>query len=109
LKPEAVPYMEVLTGEIVFPREAMGLGDAKLMAGIGAFLGWAAVLFTVVVAAMVGSVYGIAMIALRRRTWSGRLYFGPFLALGAVLWIFDGPALVHWYQQLVQRCLAPSP
>ena len=104
--PEAVPYMEVVTAEIVFPREALGLGDAKLMAAIGAFLGWAAVLFTVVVGALVGSVYGIAMIALRRRTWSGRLYFGPFLALGATLWIFQGPALVHRYQQLMERFLA---
>ena len=106
LNPEAVPYMEVVTGQIVLPREAMGLGDAKLMAAIGAFLGWAAVLFTVVVGALAGSVYGIAMIAFRKRTWSGRLYFGPFLALGAALWVFHGPALVRWYQQLMQQGLA---
>lgn len=105
--PEAVPYMEVVTAEIVLPREAMGLGDAKLMAAIGAFLGWAAVLFTVVVGALAGSVYGIAMIALKRQTWSGRLYFGPFLALGAALWIFEGPALVDRYQHFMQRFLAP--
>jgi leader peptidase (prepilin peptidase) / N-methyltransferase len=105
--PEAVPYMEVVTAEIVFPREAMGLGDAKLMAAIGAFLGWAAVLFTVVVGALAGSVYGLAMIALKRQTWSGRLYFGPFLSLGATLWIFEGPALVERYQHLMQQFMAP--
>jgi len=105
-RPESVSYMEVVTTEIVFPREAMGLGDAKLMAAIGAFLGWAAVLFTIVVGALVGSVYGMTMIALKRRTWSGRLYFGPFLALGAALWIFEGPALVHRYQQLIERLAA---
>ena len=104
--PEEVPHMEVLTAELVFPREAMGLGDAKLMAAIGAFLGAAGVLFTVVVGALAGSVCGLALIALRRRSWSGRLYFGPFLALGAAVWVFHGPPLVHWYLQLMQRLLA---
>jgi leader peptidase (prepilin peptidase) / N-methyltransferase len=68
--------MEVVSEQIVLPREAMGLGDAKLMAAIGAFLGWKAVLFTVVVGALVGSIYGIGMIALSRQGWSGRIYFG---------------------------------
>jgi leader peptidase (prepilin peptidase) / N-methyltransferase len=105
-KPEEVLHLEVVTAELVFPREAMGLGDAKLMAAIGAFLGAAGVLFTVVVGALAGSVYGLALIALRRRAWSGRLYFGPFLALGAAVWVFHGPPLVHWYLQLMQRFLA---
>ena len=102
---EETPHLEVVCSEIVLSREAMGLGDAKLMAAIGAFLGWQGVLFTLTVSTLVGSIYGIAMILLRKQTWSGRLYFGPFLALAAAVWIFDGPALVNSYQQLMQRLL----
>jgi leader peptidase (prepilin peptidase) / N-methyltransferase len=106
--PEEVLFMEVLSEEIVLPREAMGLGDAKLMAAIGAFLGWKAVIFTVTVGALVGSVYGVGMITLRRQAWSGRIYFGPFLALAAALWVFHGAALVRDYQELIQRLLATA-
>ncbi len=99
--------MEVVGTEIVLPREAMGLGDAKLMAAIGAFLGWRAVLFVLVVGALAGSVFGLSMMALRRKTQPEHIYFGPFLALGAALWVFEGRPLVSWYQQLIQRWLAP--
>ncbi len=75
----------------------MGLGDVKFMAAIGAFLGWEAIVFTLVIASMIGAAYGAAMVALHKREWSGRLYFGPFLALAATLWIFAGPKLVAWY------------
>ena len=79
------------------------------MAAIGAFLGWQAVLFTFMVACMIGAVYGIGMVALHKQKWSGRLYFGPFLALSATLWVFAGPQLVTWYldfsQQLLNRLL----
>jgi leader peptidase (prepilin peptidase)/N-methyltransferase len=97
IAPESVPHMEAVCSEIVLPREAMGLGDVKFMAGIGAFLGWKAVIFTLVIASMIGAAYGGLMVLLRKQEWSGRIYFGPFLAAGATLWIFAGPALVTWY------------
>lgn len=77
----------------------------KFMAAIGAFLGWEAVVFTLVVASMVGAAYGGVMVALRKQEWSGRLYFGPFLALAATLWIFVGPRLVAWYLHFSQHVL----
>jgi prepilin signal peptidase PulO-like enzyme (type II secretory pathway) len=103
--PEAVPRMEVVTDRIVLPREAMGLGDVKFMAAIGAFLGWQAVLFTLIVASMIGAAYGTVMVALHRQKWSGRLYFGPFLAVAATIWIFAGPELVAWYLRFSQQVL----
>lgn len=103
--PEAVPCLEAMTENLVLPREAMGLGDVKFMAAIGAFLGWQAVLFTLAVGAMIGSIFGLSMIASRKMTPSTRLYFGPWLALAAAIWIFDGPALVKWYQHFVAKIM----
>jgi leader peptidase (prepilin peptidase)/N-methyltransferase len=88
--------------EIVIPREAMGFGDVKFMACIGAFLGWKAVLFTVVAASVVGALVGVTTILLRRREWSAKIPFGPYLAFGAMLWMFAGPAIVAWYLGLVR-------
>ena len=95
--PEEVPHLEAVTEEIVLPREAMGLGDAKFMGAIGAFLGWKAVFFSIVLSSMVGSVFGVSLIALRKRDWSSPVYYGPFLALGAAVWVFAGERLIEWW------------
>lgn len=94
LDPEGVPHMEAVSAEIVLPREAMGLGDVKFMAAIGAFLGWQAVLFSLMVSSIIGSIIGIALICIRKREWSSRLPYGPYIAVAATLWIFYGPRLV---------------
>ena len=83
--------------QIVIPREAMGFGDVKFIACIGAFLGWKAVLFTIVAASVFGSIVGVALLLLGRREASGRIPFGPYLALGAFFWMFAGPAVIAWY------------
>jgi leader peptidase (prepilin peptidase) / N-methyltransferase len=90
LVPEQVPHMEAVTAEIVLPREAMGFGDVKFMAAIGAFLGWKAVIFSLMVSSIIGSVVGLALIALGRRDWSSRLPYGPYIAAAAVIWMFTG-------------------
>jgi leader peptidase (prepilin peptidase)/N-methyltransferase len=97
LNPEEVPHLEAVSEEIVFPREAMGLGDVKFMAAIGAFLGWQGVVFSLMVSSMIGSVTGVALIALRKREWSSRLPYGPYIALAAAIWVFGGKRLVHWW------------
>lgn len=101
IDPETVPWMEAICSEVVLPREAMGLGDVKFMGAIGAFLGWQAVLFALVVSSLVGALIGISLVAARRRELSSRLPYGPYLALGTALYIFAGPALIAWYQRLL--------
>ena len=95
--------LETITGtltEITIPREAMGFGDVKFIASIGAFLGWQAVFFTVFGASMVGAVVGLLTISVGKREWSAKIPFGPYLALGALIWIFAGPQIVQWYLHL---------
>lgn len=83
-------------------REGMGGGDIKLLAMIGAFLGWKGVIFTVFVGSAIGTVVGIA---LALRTEGGRklaIPFGPFLSLGALLFLFFGPQIIGWYVQILR-------
>ena len=97
LNPEEVPHLEAVCGEIVLPREAMGLGDVKFMAAIGAFLGWKAVIFSLMLSSMIGSVVGVALIAFHKREWSSRLPYGPYIALASAIWLFGGKSLVGWW------------
>ncbi len=88
--PDKVLYMEAVADHVVLPREAMGLGDVKFMAAIGAFLGWPAVVFSLALSSVIGSVVGVALIVMRRREWSARMPYGPYIAVAALIWIFGG-------------------
>lgn len=79
---------------VVVPREAMGFGDVKLMLALGAFLGWPGALFSIAAGSVIGAVCGLALLALRRVDAAGRIPFGPYLAAGALLWIFAGTFFV---------------
>ena len=92
--PEKVPHLEAVCSEIVVPREAMGLGDVKFMAAIGAFIGWQGALFSLMASSLIGSAVGVTLIVLRKREWSSRLPYGPYIALAAALWIFGGKQLI---------------
>lgn len=72
-------------GEWIFKKEAMGGGDVKLMAGVGALLGWQGALCTLLLGSLFGSIYGIALMVLKRAGKSQPIPFGPFLAMGAAI------------------------
>lgn len=81
----------------LFGKEGMGGGDIKLLAMVGAFLGWEPVLLTVLVGASVGAVTGLSLIALNRIRRDQYLPFGPFLALGAIVAMFFFNEIKTWY------------
>jgi leader peptidase (prepilin peptidase)/N-methyltransferase len=87
-------YLVGVIGGKIAKKEAMGGGDVKLLAMIGAFLGWQLVALTIFLSAFAGSIIGI--IAKIRRGES-YLPYGPYLALGAVFSIFWGKAIIEWY------------
>jgi leader peptidase (prepilin peptidase)/N-methyltransferase len=95
LPAEGEPYLAVETDRIELPREAMGLGDVKFMAAIGAFLGWQATVFSLFFSAILGTVVALVLIALGRQKWSGRLGYGPYLAMAALVWAWGGR---NWFQ-----------
>jgi len=105
--PESVKLMVVDTDEIVIPREAMGFGDVKFMGAIGAFLGWQATVFSLMVSAVIGSVVGVTMMVLKKDEWAGRLPYGPYIALAAVVWVFGGDKLWNFWWNMAVRPVMP--
>jgi leader peptidase (prepilin peptidase) / N-methyltransferase len=87
--------------ELLIPREAMGRGDLKFLAAIGAFLGWRAVVFSLFAGSLLGSIIGLIMLIVGKRVWSAKLPFGPYLAFGAVSWMFFGDLFLRWYGGLL--------
>ncbi len=81
--------------------EAMGLGDVKMMAMVGAFSGPAGALFTVFAASVVGAVVGVALIPLRGRSLRDKLPFGCFLAPAALAGLFAGRRTIEAYLHLL--------
>ena len=78
-------------------KEGMGGGDIKLLAMMGAFLGWKAVPFILFASSLIGSVIGITLMVIQKKNTKLAIPFGPYLALGAVLYVFYGKLLIRWY------------
>jgi leader peptidase (prepilin peptidase)/N-methyltransferase len=83
-------------------KEGMGGGDIKLLAMMGAIIGWKGVLFTIFVASAIGTVVGMLVMLKTRTSMKLKVPFGPFLAIGAIAYIFCGPQLIAWYFNLLR-------
>lgn len=81
-------------------QEGMGGGDIKLLAWIGALLGWKAIPFVIMSSAIVGSVVGLIVARKQKAGLKTVIPFGPYLALGALLYIFGGETIALWYLNL---------
>ena len=73
------------------------MGDVKMLAMVGAFLGWKAVLVTLVLSSFSGALIGVALIVIQRGNMKLALPFGTFLAVGAAVAMLIGEPLVNWY------------
>ena len=85
-------------GKLLFKREAMGLGDVKLMAMVGAVIGWPSVLLVnMILAPLFGALVGFGV---KLRYNISLIPYGPFLSIGTVVAIFWGKGLLEWYRSL---------
>ena len=82
-------------------REGMGLGDVKMMAMAGTFLGLKRTLLTILLGSLLGSVLGLLFIMLFRKDRQYELPFGTFLGASALLVVFFGTPMLNWYQNFV--------
>ncbi len=84
-------------------KEGMGGGDIKLLAMIGAYLGWSAVPLVIFLSAAVGSVIGVALILIRRGDRNSAIPYGPFLSGAAVVALFYGKEIMSWYARFLTQ------
>jgi len=87
----------------LFGKEGMGGGDIKLLAMIGAFLGWKPAVLTIMVGSLLGSIVGIALIGAHVIKREDYIPFGPFLVCGAIVALFFGDTIVDWYQGILSQ------
>lgn len=78
--------------------EAMGLGDVKMMFGVGALLGWRLSLFTIFIGAFAGALIGIVVVMRsKEKDFQAQLPFGIFLGIGAIIALLCGDRMIAWY------------
>jgi len=80
--------------------EGLGMGDVKMLAMMGAFLGWPLAILSLMIASVAGTIIGIGLIVTGRGTMKYALPFGTFLAIGAAVSAAVGQAILHWYFRL---------
>jgi leader peptidase (prepilin peptidase)/N-methyltransferase len=83
--------------KLIRGKEGMGYGDFKLLAALGAWLGWKMLPLIVLLSSVVGAVIGLALIAIKGRAHDVPIPFGPFLAIAGAIALFFGPALTKLY------------
>ena len=90
-------YFVALVYYLITKTEGMGMGDVKLLAMIGAFLGSKAVVITIFLSAFLGAVVGITLMVIKGKSRRYAIPYGPFLSIGALLSLFWGDVLLAWY------------
>ncbi|OPX38304.1 MAG: prepilin peptidase [Desulfobacteraceae bacterium 4484_190.1] len=87
--------------ERITGRPGMGGGDLKLLAMIGAWMGWRPLPLIVLISSLTGTIVGIAFLLIAGKNFRTRIPFGPFLSLGAILYFFFGHQITIWYYQIL--------
>lgn len=94
-------YLVALAYLLVTKRDGMGGGDIKLLAMIGAFLGWKSLPITILSSSLLGSMVGLAAMLRTGADTKMAIPFGPFLSLGAIFYLFYGEEVFRWYTRLL--------
>ena len=94
-------YLIAIIATAILKREAMGMGDVKLLAMIGSFLGWSWTFFTIFCSSLLGTTVGLTLVVMKKADVKGKIPFGPYLAMGAVISLFWGQKIVDWYINLL--------
>ncbi len=92
-----VLFLVAFAYELIRKRQGLGMGDVKMMALVGAFLGWRLALLTIFAGSFLGSLIGVFLIIIRKMNLQSKLAFGVFLGIGAALSLFCGLTLIRWY------------
>ena len=87
---------------MVTGREGMGYGDFKLLAMLGAFMGWQALPFIIFASSLVGAVVGIIFLYVSRKGMRTEIPFGPYLAVAGMAWFLWGESILQWYAGLIR-------
>ena len=90
-------FLIALAGLAIFKKEAMGGGDVKLSAMIGAFIGWKYIMISLFIGFFIGAIAGILLILLKIRNRDDLVPFGPFIVLGSLITILWGENILSWY------------
>ena len=93
-------YIVAFVFERLTGKEGMGGGDVKLLAMIGAWMGWRGLLFIILLSSLTGTVIGSISLLAARKGLKAKIPFGPFLSLGALIYLFWGQELKFWYYNL---------
>ena len=94
-------FLVAWTYNLITKKEGMGGGDIKLLAMMGALIGWKGVLFTIFVGSLAGTLAGLAVMLQSRKGMKLAVPFGPFLSIGGITYIFFGMPLIAWYFNLL--------
>jgi leader peptidase (prepilin peptidase)/N-methyltransferase len=92
-----------IIGSKIFKRDALGWGDVKYVAAIGACLGGRAAYFTLLFAALSGSIVGIIMMLAKKKDFKGAIPFGPFLAVSTYLWMLFDHEIMKLFRFIFQK------
>ena len=95
-------------GTMLFKKEAMGMGDVKLLAALCSFLGATSITWILPLSSLIGSVLGLTLIFWQRGAWGTRIPYGPFLGLAAILWLFGGSDFMNSYWHNVAHSWSSS-
>ncbi|MGM0380594.1 MAG: prepilin peptidase [bacterium] len=92
-----------LISPLIYGKSALGMGDVKLIAAYGAWLGPGGVLLTIISGSLIGAIVGTVLMKLKGRSLREEIPFGPFLCLAGVISYLYGTEIIHWYLSLMTR------